>query len=92
MTDTWFTADFHLGHQNIVRYCDRPFQTLAVMDAEIVDRLNSSVKESDILMSMENPRTWEKYVELPDDAGPCTGTQRGSSTISYQVEQVWSGA
>lgn len=49
MTDTWFTADFHLGHQNIIRYCDRPFQTLAVMDAEIVDRLNSSVKESDTL-------------------------------------------
>jgi hypothetical protein len=49
MTDTWFTADFHLGHQNIIRYCDRPFQTLAEMDAAIVDRLNSSVKESDIL-------------------------------------------
>jgi calcineurin-like phosphoesterase family protein len=26
MSDTWFTADFHLGHQNIIRYCNRPFR------------------------------------------------------------------
>lgn len=22
---TWFTADLHLGHRNIIDYCDRPF-------------------------------------------------------------------
>ena len=49
MTNIWFTADFHLGHQNIIRYCSRPFQTLADMDAEILDRLNSSAKEGDSL-------------------------------------------
>src|SRR5690606_10206896 len=25
MSDIWFTADFHLGHVNILKYCDRPF-------------------------------------------------------------------
>lgn len=25
MSDTWFTADLHFGHANIIRFCDRPF-------------------------------------------------------------------
>jgi hypothetical protein len=24
MPDMWFTADFHFGHNNIIRYCNRP--------------------------------------------------------------------
>ena len=49
MPDTWFTADFHLGHANIIRYCGRPFESVAEMDAAILGRLNSSVAEDDIL-------------------------------------------
>ncbi len=25
MPELWFTADLHLGHGNIIKYCDRPF-------------------------------------------------------------------
>ena len=35
MPEVWFTADFHLGHENIIRYCDRPFETISEMDADI---------------------------------------------------------
>lgn len=49
MPDTWFTADFHLGHANIIRYCGRPFESVAEMDAAILDLLNSSVAENDSL-------------------------------------------
>lgn len=38
---TWFTADTHLGHANILRLCDRPFQSVEKMDAAI--RLNLTV-------------------------------------------------
>lgn len=27
MSELWFTADLHLGHGNIIKYCDRPFLT-----------------------------------------------------------------
>ena len=27
MPRTWFTADLHLGHANIIKYCKRPFLT-----------------------------------------------------------------
>ena len=32
MSDIWFTADFHLGHRNIIRYCGRPFRDVVEMD------------------------------------------------------------
>ena len=53
MPDTWFTADFHFGHANIIRYCGRPFETVTEMDTAILDRLNSSVAEGDSLYFLE---------------------------------------
>ena len=49
MKDVWFAADFHLGHHNIIRYCDRPFRNTEEMDQHILERLNASVKASDVL-------------------------------------------
>jgi calcineurin-like phosphoesterase family protein len=33
MADVWFTSDFHLGHFNIIRYCNRPFVDTQEMNA-----------------------------------------------------------
>lgn len=49
MPDIWFTADFHLGHKNIIRYCNRPFGTVEEMNQEILERLNARAKANDIL-------------------------------------------
>lgn len=44
---TWFTSDLHLGHRNIIRYCDRPFTSVAAMDAALTDRWNRVVAPDD---------------------------------------------
>ncbi len=49
MPDIWFTADFHLGHRNIIRHCNRPFGDVTEMDIQILARLNKAIKEKDIL-------------------------------------------
>jgi len=49
MPDTWFTADFHFGHNNIIRYCNRPFRSADEMDQTILERLNASVEANDTL-------------------------------------------
>ena len=49
MPNIWFTADFHFGHNNIIRYCNRPFRSVEEMDQTILDRLNASVKANDII-------------------------------------------
>jgi calcineurin-like phosphoesterase family protein len=45
----WFTADFHLGHSNIIRYCEGPFSSTTEMDEEILSRVNESIKPEDEL-------------------------------------------
>lgn len=49
MHNIWFTADFHLGHKNIIRYCNRPFDTVEEMNRTILERVNSRVKANDTL-------------------------------------------
>ena len=49
MPNIWFTADFHLGHKNIIRYCNRPFEAVEEMNHTIIERLNACVKANDIL-------------------------------------------
>jgi calcineurin-like phosphoesterase family protein len=49
MSDIWFTADFHLGHKNIIRYCNRPFGTVEEMNERILEGVNARVKANDTL-------------------------------------------
>lgn len=46
--NVFFTSDLHFGHFNILRYDSRPFASIAEMDAEIVARWNSVVKNEDV--------------------------------------------
>jgi len=43
----WFTADLHFGHVNIIRYCARPFASVAEMDDALVARWNDVVADDD---------------------------------------------
>lgn len=46
MTKIWFSSDPHFGHDNIIRYCGRPFKDSIEMDHEMVERHNQVVKPS----------------------------------------------
>lgn len=43
----WLTSDWHLGHENIIGYCDRPFENVAHMHDELVSRFNACVEPED---------------------------------------------
>jgi len=43
----WFTSDYHFGHANIIKYCNRPFKSIEHMNMEIIRRHNSRVKPDD---------------------------------------------
>ena len=45
----FFTADTHFGHQGIIEYDNRPFQTVDEMDDGLVARWNEVVSKSDIV-------------------------------------------
>ena len=46
----WYTADLHFGHANIIRYCNRPFNSVDEMNEALIDRWNAVVAPDDIVM------------------------------------------
>jgi calcineurin-like phosphoesterase family protein len=44
---TWFTADLHLGHENIISSCQRPFETVDEMNRTIIEKWNERVDPAD---------------------------------------------
>ena len=44
---TWFTADHHFGHHNIIDYCSRPFTDVSAMNDALVQNWNDEVSPGD---------------------------------------------
>jgi len=45
----WFSADWHNLHDNIRRYCERPFPNVNIQKEELLDNHNSLVKPGDVV-------------------------------------------
>jgi calcineurin-like phosphoesterase family protein len=43
----WFTSDEHYGHENIIKFCSRPFADAKEMTERLIDRHNECVKDGD---------------------------------------------
>lgn len=44
---TFFTADLHFGHENIIKFCDRPWDNIEDMTEGLVERWNETVEPTD---------------------------------------------
>jgi len=44
---TWFTADLHFGHANIINYSGRPFADATAMNQALIERWNDSIHPDD---------------------------------------------
>lgn len=44
----WFTSDEHYGHTNILKYNDRPWDTIEEMDEGLISNFNSVVDKGDV--------------------------------------------
>jgi calcineurin-like phosphoesterase family protein len=47
MTTRWYTSDLHFGHVNIIKYEDRPYDSIGEMNADMVERWNAQVHPTD---------------------------------------------
>ena len=47
MGKIYYVADMHLGHENIIRLCNRPFKNADEMDEVLINNYNSIVTDED---------------------------------------------
>jgi calcineurin-like phosphoesterase family protein len=63
---TWFTSDHHFGHANIIKYCNRPFNSVGHMNAMMEFTWNSIVSPDDLVYYLGdfamNPKTVPEIV------------------------------
>ena len=45
----WFTADEHLFHKNIMRYCNRSYRNVDEMNKDIIKNVNDTLRSGDTL-------------------------------------------
>ena len=46
----FFVSDEHYGHNSIIKYCDRPYETTHEMNKDIIQRHNSVVSDNDTVI------------------------------------------
>lgn len=46
----YIISDLHLGHSNIIEYCNRPYDNATEMDTAIISNWNSVIDESDTVL------------------------------------------
>ena len=67
-----WTADLHLGHGNIIKYCNRPFRDAHHMNTTLIANINSRAKPGD------------KLIHVGDFC--CRGNERGISGVRNKAE------
>lgn len=45
----FFTSDLHFGHENVIKFDERPFASVEEMDAELIRRWNAKVGKGDLV-------------------------------------------
>jgi len=50
----YYTSDLHLGHKNIIRFCDRPFADVTEMDEVLIANYNKRITNSDTVFILRD--------------------------------------
>jgi calcineurin-like phosphoesterase family protein len=60
MSNVWFTADTHLGHDRIIHYTNRPFTSAEEMEEGLLTRFNEVLRPGDRLYHLGDV-AWSSY-------------------------------
>ena len=71
----YFISDLHLGHKNIIRYCNRPFNTIELMDNTIINNWNAIITSNDTVFLVGDVCFKKSKKEITDIINSLNGTK-----------------
>lgn len=64
MPTIWYSSDHHFWHANVIRYCNRPFNSVVEMNEALVAKWNAAVKPEDTVYYLGDFSLAFRSVEL----------------------------
>ena len=90
----FFTSDLHFGHENVIRFNDRPFESAEHMNEQLIKNINSTVSVSDelyILGDFSYKISQEEAIELAQKINcPQIHLIRGNHDKRFENTHVFS--
>ena len=64
----YFTSDLHFNHNNIIKYCNRPFHDIETMDDTLINNWNNKVSDNSIVFILGdfvlgNKKQWRYFLD-----------------------------
>ena len=93
--NTFFTADQHYNHNNIIRYCNRPFSSVEEMDEALIHNHNSVVSPKDEVYILgdfvfaKNPEDVERYTRRLNGKLHLVYGSHDRNVVRFSSEFVW---
>jgi len=65
----WYTADLHFGHENVIKYCNRPWISAQKMDRGLIANWNKVVANEDTVyvlgdFGLHGPERWRQLARI----------------------------
>lgn len=60
----FFTSDLHVGHRNVLTFCNRPFADIKEMSQALITNWNSVVGENDIVFDLGDMFWWDSRHDI----------------------------
>lgn len=66
-------SDTHFGHENIIRYCNRPFSSVEEMDRVMIENWNKVVGKDDLVIHLGDFCFYRKKTKVSELVGKLNG-------------------
>ncbi len=83
--ETYIISDLHFGHENIIKYCSRPFSTADEMDRVLLSNWNLTVSSRDRVLFAGDLG----YGSDPSRPGSCRSQLHGTVTFIQGNHDEW---
>lgn len=85
----FFTSDTHFGHRNVLKFCNRPFESVKDMEQQLVANWNNFVTDQDIVFHLGDFSWWDSNTEITRICSKLNGKQIYLVPGNHDLDKGW---